>query len=745
MPLHYLKYYLFYGLFVGIINTALGQGIVNISDSLATVKEYNGGDFYEVSRQLLILRDKSQKLTYAQVKQLPVKFIPNNTYQKPLEHFENCWAKLVLNSPINQEYFLYFPSSFDIDVYIAKTKGNPLLKKTGYQLHPSQKDVKNFRKHFVRVTLLANTPVTIYINYKMGYRSFFNAEVLLSLFPAKVYETSSYVLNIVKSHEVFIYIWLVLMVYNGLLFLIVKERLYLIYTFYIFTWLGFSDTSFHLLSLYFAKSDLVPLWLLFVFLYCVSFVVFLQHYLRVKENLPYFARINQFLLFFFSWILVYGFIDFLLTYEIIPISGFTKGLYTYVIKTASLFILVSTLIPFLFFLQAIIIYRRGYKPASWYIAGSFILLFSVSGYYILNYLFKFNNNEIFVNSVFRVGQQIGFTLEMIIFSIGIGYRYNSTQKAQQQLLENQNKLLEEQISLHTQQLTEANREITRQRDHLKQKNKDIMDSINYAQYIQQAFLPPKKQIQALFPESFIFFNPKEVVSGDFYWFTETNQRAQEVRDKMYEGDDYKGNYSINDGAKVVLVAADCTGHGVAGALMSMVGNDALNKIILERGIIEADKILNLLNFNVQQLVHNQEARGGVGMDISVVVIDRIAQTMEFAGGLSSIVIIQNNELKVVKGDVFPVGGAGGVTRDFTKKTIDISTPTALYLFSDGYRDQFGGKQGKKFGTKKFYELLDRIHTEQMPRQEAILKDEIRQWMGSQDQLDDMLIMGIRVM
>ncbi|WP_299452606.1 7TM diverse intracellular signaling domain-containing protein [uncultured Microscilla sp.] len=744
MPVHYLKYCLFYWLFLGISSLVMAQETVIIPDSLAKLPAYNGGRFHDVTRQLHILRDQSQQLTYPQVKQFSSKFIANNTHQQPLEHFESCWVKITLQSPITQDYFLYFPSSFDIDVFVEYPKNKVGLKKTGYHVHPSQKDVRGYRKHFVRVLLQAQQATTLYIHYKMGYRSFFNAEVLLSLYPAKVYETSGYVLNIVKLHEVFIYIWVVLMVYNGLLFLIIKERLYLIYTFYIFTWLGFSDTSFHLLSLYFTKAHLVPVWIIFVFLYCSSFVVFLQHYLKVKEHLPRFARINRLLLVFFCWVLLYGLIDFLLAYQWVPVSAFTKTLYTYLIDICFVFILISTLIPFLFFLQAVVIYRKGYKPASWYIAGSFILLFSVSGYYIINYVFTFTNNKLFVNNVFRVGQQIGFTLEMMIFSIGIGYRYNSTQKAKQKLLQNQNKLLEEQVSLHTQQLTQANYEITRQRDHLKQKNKDIMDSINYARYIQQAFLPQKTAIQALLPESFIFFKPKEVVSGDFYWFAKINRRAQLVRNKMYQGADYQRSKIQYDNSKVVIVAADCTGHGVAGALMSMVGNDALNKIVLDRGIVEADKILNLLNFNILQLIYNQEARSGVGMDVSLAVIDQTAKTIEFAGALSSLVVIQNGELRSIKGDIFPVGGIGGTARRFSKHLVDISVPTTLYLFSDGFRDQFGGEAGKKFSTKRFYKLLHSIHTEPMSRQEAILKDTMFQWMESYDQLDDMLVMGLRV-
>lgn len=746
MYFHPLRYYLFSLLFYLMVPPLFAQSVVTIPDSLAHLKTYHGGNFFSLNKQLLILRDKSQKLTYQQVKKSNVKFVPNNTNQVPLTHFENCWVKITLKSPVAQNYLLYFPSTFDIDVYLERKNHDILLLKTGHSLAPSQKSMPNYRKHFIKIPLGAHEPATLYILYKGNYRSFFNAEVLLSLYPAKAYESSTYVANIVKSNEVFIYIWLVLMVYNWLLFLIVKEWLYFTYVFYIFTWLGFSDATFHMLSFVFAKASLVHLWQLFAFLYCVCFVTFLQKYLQVKVHLPRFARVNRFILFFSGWIILYAFIDLLLVHEVIPPSAFSKALYSYTIQAVSIFILISALIPLLFFYQAIVIYRKGYKPASWYIAGSFVLLFSISGFYLLNYITQLSHIDGLLNDVLQIGQQIGFTVEMIIFSVGIGYRYNSTQKTKQQLLKNQNKFLEQQIGLHTNQLVEANEEITRQRDRLEQKNNDIMDSIKYAQYIQQAFLPPKEEIQALFPESFIFFKPKDVVSGDFYWFSQISRKAQQVRDKMYESVDSSSTYLNDDSTRVVVAAADCTGHGVAGALMSMVGNNALNKIVLERGIVEADKILNLLHLNVLQLVYNQDARSGVGMDISLLVIDTKAKTMEFAAGASSIVVFQKNELNSLRSDIFSVGGEGGIGRKFKKQVIDISIPTTIYMYSDGYRDQFGGEEGKKFSTRRFYQLLRDVQAYPMQKQEEIITATMHEWMGNskEEQLDDMLVMGIKI-
>ena len=248
-----LKYYLFSLLPFLMVFPLSAQSVVTIPDSLAQLKTYQGGNFFSLDKRLLILRDKSQKLTYSQVKKNTLKFVPNNTHELPLDHFENCWVKIILQSPVTQNYLLYFPTTFDIDAYLELTNGEVLVQKTGHNLSASQKAMPGYRKNLIKIPLTANQPATLYILYKGDYRSFFNAKILLSLYSAKAYESSAYISNIVKSNEVFIYIWLVLMVYNWLLFLIVKEWLYFIYVFYIFTWLGFSDATFHRVHL--KKSD----------------------------------------------------------------------------------------------------------------------------------------------------------------------------------------------------------------------------------------------------------------------------------------------------------------------------------------------------------------------------------------------------------------------------------------------------------------------------------------------------------
>ena len=154
----------------------------------------------------------------------------------------------------------------------------------------------------------------------------------------------------------------------------------------------------------------------------------------------------------------------------------------------------------------------------------------------------------------------------------------------------------------------------------------------------------------------------------------------------------------------------------------------------------------LLSLNIRQLLYQQEARFGVGMDISLVIIDPEAHTLEFAGTLNSLVLFQNNDMKIIKGDLLNIGGATrSINRKFHKHTIDISTPTTLYMFSDGYRDQFGGKKGKKFGSPQFYSLLKQIHSIPITDQLSTLENTLNRWMHDQyDQLDDMLIVGVHL-
>ena len=266
------------------------------------------------------------------------------------------------------------------------------------------------------------------------------------------------------------------------------------------------------------------------------------------------------------------------------------------------------------------------------------------------------------------------------------------------------------------QALEASKKIEKQ-------NQSIKSSINYAKRIQEAMLPKDEQLKELIPESFVLFKPRDSVSGDFYWLTEIKN--------WYNPD-------------VVFAAADCTGHGVPGAFMSMVGINALNNII-ERGIAESDQILEALDTEIRNTLQQEASGNNDGMDISLGIFRKEKNVLEFSGAKNPLVYIQNNELFQVKGDVRSIGGRKSKNKTtFKKHNILIEEPTVFYLFSDGYRDQFGDKDKGKFLSKRFNQLLLEIHQLPMNEQKDILETTLNEWRGETHQIDDVLVMGIKL-
>jgi serine phosphatase RsbU (regulator of sigma subunit) len=263
---------------------------------------------------------------------------------------------------------------------------------------------------------------------------------------------------------------------------------------------------------------------------------------------------------------------------------------------------------------------------------------------------------------------------------------------------------------------EANRKIDLQ-------NKSIKSSINYAQRIQEAMLPKNDLRTRLLPESFILFKPRDGVSGDFYWFSEI-----------------KSWYSPD----VVIAAADCTGHGVPGAFMSMIGINSLNAII-GRGVAEPDQILQTLDNEIRTALQQEMTGNNDGMDVALAIFRREKSILEFSGAKNPLVYIQDGKLAQIKGDVHSIGGSKA-KKDFTfkKHKVSIEESTMIYLFSDGYRDQFGGKDNMKFMSKKFNQLLLDIHQKPMAEQHAILDKTIEEWKSGHSQTDDILVIGFRL-
>ncbi len=290
---------------------------------------------------------------------------------------------------------------------------------------------------------------------------------------------------------------------------------------------------------------------------------------------------------------------------------------------------------------------------------------------------------------------------------------------------------------------ERTAEVVKAKEIIEKKNQDITSSINYAKRIQEATLPQIEKIQGLLPESFIIFKPRDIVSGDFYWCSKVD--PQPIYEQVSEGGELKKILKGYTSEKVIVTAVDCTGHGVPGAFMSMIGNDILNGLVDLRCITDPSVILREMHVGVRNALRQRVTENKDGMDMALCVIDREHQIVEFAGAKNPLIYIQDNELYHIKGDKMPVGGVQKRgERTFTTHQIALKGATSFYMFSDGYQDQFGGEQGRKFMIKRLKKLLLEIHRKPMGEQKRILEYTLERWMRGHRQIDDILVMGFRV-
>jgi serine phosphatase RsbU (regulator of sigma subunit) len=259
------------------------------------------------------------------------------------------------------------------------------------------------------------------------------------------------------------------------------------------------------------------------------------------------------------------------------------------------------------------------------------------------------------------------------------------------------------------------------RAEIEEQKKEIQDSIQYAQLIQRALLPVPAEIEANFREIFGLYKPKDVVSGDFYWFNRT-------------------------AAHIYIAAADCTGHGVPGAFMSSIGSEKLTEAVSDSGFTAPAVILGHLNRGVKAALRQNEpgSRSRDGMDIALLRFDTGKTEAVYAGANRPLWLIRNGELIEYKPTKSPIGGSIPDDTHYEEHRIDLRTDDRLYIFTDGFSDQFGGPQEKKFMTAKFRELLLSIHQLPMPEQEKELEKAYLAWKGNFSQTDDVLVIGIRV-
>ena len=265
-----------------------------------------------------------------------------------------------------------------------------------------------------------------------------------------------------------------------------------------------------------------------------------------------------------------------------------------------------------------------------------------------------------------------------------------------------------------------NVELKKAYDEIEEKNTEITDSIRYARRIQAAVLPPEEVFSKFMPEHFILFRPKDIVSGDFYWMTQ------------------KDHFTV-------FVAADCTGHGIPGAFMSMLGISFLNDIVGRMEKLQANKILEQLRSQVIQSLHQSGKEGEAkdGMDISLCIFDHETQELQFSGAFNSIYHIRQGDLTELKADRMPIAIHWKMEAQFTNQVITIQEGDTIYMFSDGYADQFGGPEGKKIKTKPIKDLLLSVQDQSINEQKDRLEQYFDEWKGTLPQIDDVIVMGLK--
>lgn len=253
-------------------------------------------------------------------------------------------------------------------------------------------------------------------------------------------------------------------------------------------------------------------------------------------------------------------------------------------------------------------------------------------------------------------------------------------------------------------------------------NQHLTDSINYAQLIQQTVMPHRQDLKTVFKESFVYFKPRDIVSGDFFWILASPER-------------------------IILAAVDCTGHGVPGAFVSMLSYQLMHEIIVMRGFWEPDLILNELNKRIKSVFNQGRPEICEGMDVAICSLDVPNRVLEFAGAKNPLIYIHNDDLHYINGDRISIGGFKCSLRQeipFTKQVIPIRGPSMFYIFSDGFPDQLGGGQGRRFTRRRFKELLRDISPLPMEAQEKALEEALTDWMGNEyDQIDDILVIGFK--
>ncbi|TFH26111.1 MAG: PDZ domain-containing protein [Bacteroidia bacterium] len=741
-----------------------GDRIVSLADEVD--KDYS----YHISHDVLssitsdtslaILRDDS--LIY-----LPIEPSLQGDFMGIKSQFENdfaypcVWLKLTTENRLaaSRTYLFNLPEMSgkdSLNFFCKEPSGEIIEKKSGILIPIQERDFIYKDWHAVKIALYQGETQTFHLRLK--------AEVSVGAPHLQVFAHDTIVRYDRFERMVlygFIVTMLIISAFFLLLFAVMRRRQYLYFALYIGSLVIFLFIADGYLDEYFWKENNFFLKFLNKFQpYIMSwisifFLLFGMAYLELWSALKHWYRSVVIVLSLTGIRILLVLIEVLFNFSY---PAFIDRIFTVV------WIFTVGIIPlFILIMPAIIRIRKGFQPAWYFLVANLVLipLIYITIYSSLSTSAVIGIYESIFGRIFlSSGMYIAAILQILIFSFGIARKMrldelenkrNQEQiidqlKVNEKLKDKVKRELEQKVQERTREISEQKEEIQSQRDEIEEQRdmvfaqkKEITDSIDYAQRIQVAVLPRKEYLDWIMPEYFVFYKPKDVVSGDFYWIEKVNN-------------------------SLIVVAADCTGHGVPGAFMSMLGITLLNEQLAKSKLDDPGKILDNLRSRVKVMLAQQgkTEEQKDGMDMTIAIIHKEKKELQFAGANSPLFLIRNSSqltgsepgleaslashgshLFEFKGDRQPIGYYWEESK-FTSHRIHLMEHDTVYVFSDGFIDQFGGEARKKYKVHRFKELLLSIQKESMDTQKQLLKDAYESWRGDIDQIDDVCVIGVRI-
>jgi serine phosphatase RsbU (regulator of sigma subunit) len=654
-----------------------------------------------------------------------------------------AWLKITTHNRIseNRLYLVNLPwmeGTDSANFFLPGPSGTYVEKRTGFLIPVNQRDFVYKSWHAASIPLEKGAKQTFYIRWKS--HSQIDA-------PVMHYVARETMVQHDRIERMVLFALMGMMIIIACFFLILyfslQHRQYLYFSLYILFFAGFLYATGGYLgefqwnaqvidSILFTRAQAFSLSLA-----TICFLYFGSVYMELRQNMRGW---------YWSVAVVSGLIGLRILLMILgSVFNFEIGEDLEDVVTFIWLFLVAFVPLFLLIVPAIIRVREGFSPAWYFLIANVVLIplaiisMNTASYTLASVA---ASKGLLIRILEVSGVYIASIIQILIFSIGLARKMRMDEREKKaaqeriidQLKENEklkdkvNRELEKKVRERTREISEQKEEIESQRDEIEaqrdmvfSQKKEITDSIAYAQRIQAAILPQPTYLKDILPEYFVLYLPRDIVSGDFYWIKEL-------------------------GSTLIVVAADCTGHGVPGAFMSMLGITLLNELFVDGASLEPALILGQLRSKVKAMLAQE---GSIrdqkdGMDMAIAVVDREKRELQYAGAYNPLYLIRDGkDLLEFKGDKQPIG-IHWEEKEFSNQVLKLVKGDTLYVFSDGFVDQYGGQDGKKFKVQKFKELLLSVQAEPMELQRQILEEAFETWRGSREQIDDVLVVGVRI-